>query len=300
MQDSLDELLEEIPMPNFAFTTPELTKQGFTSNEMVELMKGHDAAIVGDDVVDETVLSVPGLEFVCKWGAGVDGIDFRAAEKAKVSVANTPGVFGEDVADLALHYLIGLLRKTFEIDRRVRRGEWPRLVGQSMTHVSVVIYGYGSIGKSLANKLERFVKEIKVVDTLAGQRVEAKKSGFLAYEQINSALPGSNALIVCCPLTEETRHSINLDSLGLLEFGSYLVNVSRGQVVQQAELPRLLESKKLVGVALDVFEEEPLPMSSPLRKYDNVVLGSHNASSSQQSIRHASKMALEILNENFK
>lgn len=300
MQESLDELLAEIPMPDFSFTTPELTKQGFTSSEMVELMKGHDAAIVGDDVVDESVLSVPGLRFVCKWGAGVDGIDFEAAEKMDISVVNTPGMFGEDVADLALSYLTALTRSTFVIDRAVRRGEWPRKMGRSLRQLRVVVYGMGDIGKNLAKRLTIAGVHVVGCDISQSQLDDAhQKFGVEISENLYTAAKGADAILVTVPLNEDTRSSVNDLVFSLMNQGSYLVNVARGAVVDEHHLVGKLKSGHLHGAALDVFLEEPLPESSPLREIDNVIFGSHNASNSDASVFQASLSALGHLQSFF-
>ena len=300
MQESLGELLAETPMPDFSFTTPDLTKQGFTSSEMVELMKGHDAAIVGDDVVDEPVLSVNGIKFVCKWGAGVDGIDYVGAEKIGISVRNTPGVFGEDVADLALSYLTALCRFSFQIDREVREGLWPRKMGRSLRKMKVVVYGTGNIGQNLILRLKATGAELVGCDINESQLLSIRqKYGIETHESILEAARGADALVVTVPLNAETRHSVSEPVFLAMNSGSFVVNVSRGAVINEEHLKANLKSEHLLGAALDVFENEPLPLTSSLRQFSNVIFGSHNASNSDLSVFQASSSALQHLREFF-
>lgn len=300
MQESLEELLAETPMPDFSFTTPELTKQGFTSIEMAEMMKGHDAAIVGDDVVDESVLSVPGLKFVCKWGAGVDGIDFEVAEKMGISITNTPGVFGEDVADLALSYLTALARHTFAINRTVRQGEWPRVLGRSLRNLRVVVYGMGNIGKSLTKRLTIAGANVVGCDIIQSQLdYVQQKFEIETSKNLLDAAKGADALVVTAPLNDNTRLSVNDLVFSAMNEGSYLVNVARGAVVDENHLVASLKNGRLSGAALDVFFEEPLPLTSPLREIDTVIFGSHNASNSDGSVFEASSSALGHLSSFF-
>ena len=300
MQESLEALLSETPMHDFSFTTPELTKQGFTSIEMVELTKGHDAAIVGDDVVDEAVLSVPGLKFVCKWGAGVDGIDFTAAEKVGIPITNTPGVFGEDVADLALSYLTALTRHTFAIDRAVRQGEWPRKIGRSLRNLRVVVYGMGSIGMNLTKRLTTAGTHVVGCDISQSQLIHAQqKFEIETRKNLLDAAKGADAIVVTAPLNENTHLSVNDLVFSVMNEGSYLVNVARGAVVDEQHLVANLRNGRLSGAALDVFLEEPLPLTSPLREMDTVIFGSHNASNSNGSVFEASSYALGHLRSFF-
>ena len=134
-----------------ALTCP-ATAQALTVQQLMPLVSEHDGWIVGDDPANRQVLSAGAsgrLKAVVKWGVGVDNVDFDARRDLGLAVTNTPGVFGAEVADVALGYLIGLARETFAIDRGVRAGLWPKPRGISLSEKTVALIGYGDIGRSL-------------------------------------------------------------------------------------------------------------------------------------------------------
>ena len=296
MQDSIPSLIKEIEQHQWELVCPNLgSRQNFSSDEMRTLLANVQGAIVGDDVIDHWALSeAKQLRAICKWGIGTDGIDLSAAANRGVSVGRTPGVFGEEVADVALAYSIGLARELFEIDRKVRSGSWFKPAGFSLQGLRSTILGFGDIGQALARRLDVLGMEISVVDPAKEALVRAEVKGYRTGS-LNDVVQGSNFLHVTCPLTPQTEGVVNHVLFAIMGAPAYVVNVSRGPVVNQQDLISALEAEVLTGAALDVYDGEPLAQSNPLAELSNVVLGSHNASNTRDAAHRASRMAVEVL-----
>lgn len=278
-----------------AIEAPEVT-QTLCEEELVKLVPRCEGWILGDDPATRTVFEAGcagRLRAVVKWGVGVDNVDFEAARELEIAVANTPEMFGAEVADVALGYLIGLARGLFEIDRGVRSGGWPKPRGISLAGRTVALVGFGDVGSHLARRLLPL-----------GCRVVAYDPAFRAYPGIEAVerapwpegLEEAHFIVLTCALTARNRHLFDAETLGRVRRGVRLVNVARGGLVDEAALARALAEGTVHSAALDVFEREPLPPDSPLRGLpDRVVLGSHNASNTEEGVRRASERAVELL-----
>lgn len=266
--------------------------QKFTSDEMKELSRGTTAMIVGDDDLNEDFFlgCSDSLKLVVKWGIGTDSIDFAAAERRGIRVRNTPGVFGDEAAELAMAYILILSRNIFESHEAVRNGEWFKSPGRSLRDKQISILGLGSIGKQLARRAESFGMIVSYTDPVA-DAPEYKKV------ELETLLSGADYLVLTCPSTVETRGIISADTLGKLKPGASLINVARGDLVNEKDLVSALRSGRVSKAALDVYESEPLPRDSDLRNISNVIFGCHNASNTLEASDRASSKALEILLE---
>ncbi len=272
------------------------TKQTLSENELVRLVPGFDAWIAGDDPVTHKVLQAGKagkLRAVVKWGIGVDNVDFPAAKALGFEVRNTPAMFGEEVADLALHYVIGLARQTFLIDRGVRAGGWPKPRGMSLRGKVAYVVGFGNIGREAARRLHAVGMELLVHDPMY-QPQAAIPATRVAWP---AGLERADFLVLTCPLTPETRHMVNAAALAKAKAGLRLVNVARGPIVDEPALAQALASGHVHSAALDVFEDEPLPSASPLRAMERCVLGSHNASNTLEGSLRASRLALQHIED---
>jgi D-3-phosphoglycerate dehydrogenase / 2-oxoglutarate reductase len=266
------------------------TVQTLSIEELLRLVPEHDGWIIGDDPANRVVLTAGAagrLKAAVKWGVGVDNVDLAACQELGLSVANTPGMFGAEVADVALGYLIALARDTFVIDRLVRAGEWPKPRGISLGGRTVALIGFGDIGRHLLARL-----------TACGLRVVVYDPGSRAAESTavtNAIWPDRSAeadfVIVTCALTESSRRLLNAASISALRPGVRVVNVSRGAIVDEAALVTALDRGHVHSAALDVFEIEPLPAASPLREHARCVFGSHNASNTEEAVIRASRIA---------
>lgn len=277
----------------FEFVCPELLGQSFSSEQMVKLTKGYEFLIAGDDELDETFFqATKTLKLVIRWGVGIDSVDMTAALEAGVKVANTPGVFNSDVAELALCYMLMLSRRVLEVHQSVERGRWSKSQGESLSGKRLGIFGYGGIGQTLGLLGQAFDMEIHACDPLiASPALEFVN----LHANIGSLAGSSDFLALTAPLTSETRHAVNGEFFQRLPHSIYLVNVSRGAIIDEDCIPQAFREGSLLGFASDVFETEPLPKDSPLRQIEGIIFGSHNASNTREGVRRASEACLSSL-----
>ncbi|MCH2155846.1 MAG: phosphoglycerate dehydrogenase [Opitutales bacterium] len=286
MQDWLKNLGWELTIPEF--------EQTLTEAELLELVHDFDGWIIGDDPATEAVFragKAGRLRAAVKWGAGVDNIDFEGAKNAGIPISHTPGTFGGEVSDVAIGYLIGLARGLFQIDQGVRAGHWPKPAGMSLTGKSVGVLGLGHIGRCLVPKLKALGMDIVGYDPFVTE-TDTPDIGRAQWPQKIDTL---NFVILTCNLTDSNFHIINTAVLDSMNPSAYLINVSRGGLVDESALIQALQGGQIQGAALEVMEHEPLPANSPLRKMDNVVFGSHNSSNTIEAVLRTSRIAIDKL-----
>ncbi|UWZ86132.1 phosphoglycerate dehydrogenase [Occallatibacter riparius] len=249
-----------------------------------------DAWLAGDDRITRNVLSafLPRLKGIAKWGTGVDSIDLAAARELQVPVLNTAGAFSEAVSEVALGYMLMLTRHLLEVDRAVRNGEWPKPCGLGLYGRVCGLIGFGAIGQGIARRAKGCGMSILAYDP----PLRAKggvKDGPLAeteFVDLNRLVAESDIVCLACNLTPENRHMIGEKQLKAMKNDAILVNVGRGPLVDETALIAALTAGEIAGAGLDVFEVEPLPAGSPLRRLPHVVLGSHNANNLHSAVEY--------------
>jgi D-3-phosphoglycerate dehydrogenase len=269
--------------------------QSLSEEELIELVPQHDGWIIGDDPVTRRVLEAGRagrLKAAVKWGVGVDNIDFAACKDLGIPITNTPGLFGAEVGDTAMGYVIALARESFQIDRGVHQGGWPKPTGISLAGKTAALVGFGDIGKNTAARLLASGLKVIAYDPFVGQVPQLPN---VERAEWPLRLEEADYIVLTCSLTPSSRKIVNADSLSLAKQGVRLVNVSRGQVIDQTALATSLASGKVYSAALDVFEVEPLEMDSPLREHPRVVFGSHNASNTIEAVTRGSETAIRKL-----
>lgn len=293
----IEEFRPEFSEKGIELLTPKVV-QILSEAELEEIVPQVEGWIIGDDPATERVFTAGKkgrLRAAVKWGVGVDNVDFKACKKLGIPVTNTPQMFGEEVGSLAVHYLIGLARDTFLIDRLVRAGEWPKPAGISLSGRQVALIGFGDIGQSAARMLLAFNLRLNVYDPFAEKTEEdQKRYRFLSFPE---KLDQADFVVITCSLTPKTRHLINHAAITDMKDGVRIINVSRGPVIDEKALLWGLTSGKVHSAALDVYEEEPLPMDSPLRQCARCVFGTHNGSNTADAVRRASKQAMQYMFE---
>lgn len=293
MIDSFRHLFEA---RNVELTAPSVV-QTLTEQELMDLLPHHDGWIIGDDPANRNVLECGrngSLKAAVKWGVGVDNVDFSACEELGIEIAHTPNMFGAEVADVALGYVIGLARHTFEIDRGVRAGEWPKPRGISLAGKVAAVLGYGDIGRSLVARLRAVGMSVIIYDPYVDPNIVPADVSLATWPD---RLSESDFVVVTCSLSNSSRHMIGVESLEQARDGVRIVNVSRGGIIDEAALVDGLQSGRVFSAALDVFEEEPLPGDSPLRAHPRCVFGSHNASNTAEAVERTSRIAIDKLFE---
>ncbi len=274
---------------------PVIPGQFLAGDALVEALAGCDGVVAGDDRFTADVLErLPGLRAIAKWGIGVDGIDFDAAERLGIEVTNTPGEFAEEVADVTLAYVVMLARGLHLIDRGVRAGGWPKPAGRSLASLRLGILGLGSIGRAVASRGLFLGMRVLGSDPSPTGADAARRLGVEVVET-DDLFGGSNILAVTAPHNDSTHHLVGHDAFGRMRPGTLLVNTGRGPVVDTAALVDALESGTIAGAALDVLEDEPPGPDHPLRRFDGVVFGSHNASNTLEASDRVHRRAIANL-----
>ena len=270
-------------------------EQVMSEKDLKRILPNYDGWIIGDDPATKDVFQagVKGrLKAAVKWGVGTDNVDFKACEKLKIPIINTPGVFGREVADVATAYVLNLARYTNLIDRKIRANhEWPKPSGISLWNKKVGIVGYGDIGKATSKRLLACDLEVIVYDPF----IKKNELENVGHELWPNKLNELDFIVFTCPLTETTKHMFNDSILTLLKTGVRIVNVSRGPILKESTLVKGLNSGIIHSAALDVFEVEPLPSYSQLRDYENCIFGSHNGSNTVDAVRFVSKLSIKTI-----
>ena len=267
--------------------------QVMTEEELIEVLPDYDGWIIGDDPATRRVFEAGKagkLKAAVKWGVGIDNVDFDACKDLDIPIINTPGVFGREVADVALSYVLGLSRETFMIDREIRQNNgWPKPCGISLWNKKAAVVGFGDIGRETVKRLLAFDLEVSVYDPYFKpvEGIDVKNNVW--PDNIGEA----DFIIFTCPLTPDTHHMFNEDLLPRLKPGVRIVNVSRGPVIKESALLDALKSGLVYSAALDVFEVEPLGPNNELRQFERCIFGSHNGSNSVDAVRVVSHMAID-------
>jgi D-3-phosphoglycerate dehydrogenase / 2-oxoglutarate reductase len=293
MQRTASEWMPRFDALGIEVRLPELVQQLSTA-ELLRQLPQVDGMIAGDDQLTAEVLDGAGsrLRVISKWGIGLDAIDLVAAERLGIRVTNTPDTFGEEVADVAIGYLILLARQLHRIDRSVREGEWAKPQGVSLAGRTLGIVGLGSIGRAVARRGIAMGMRVIGHEILPSSAEHAAALG-VGVVDLETVIGESDVISLHCPLTEQNRHMIDATRLGQMRAGAFLLNTARGPLIDEAALVEALRSGHLGGAALDVFEEEPLSASSPLIGLEGVILGSHNASNTREAVSRVNELAIE-------
>ncbi len=236
------------------------------------------------DRIDAKLLAHAGsrLRLIANYGTGVDNIDVDAAYKRGITVTNTPGVLTEDTADMTMALILAVSRRLVEGERLVRSGKWTgwsptSMLGHRLWGKRLGILGMGRIGTAVARRARGFGLAIHYHNRRrVHEDLEAELEATY-WESLDQMLARIDILSVNCPHTPATYHLLSARRLKLLRPHAILVNTSRGEVVDEMALTRMLRNRELAGAGLDVFEHEPA-INPKLRELPNVVLLPHMGS----------------------
>jgi D-3-phosphoglycerate dehydrogenase / 2-oxoglutarate reductase len=275
---------------------PARVTQTLSENELIDLLPNYDGWIIGDDPATRRVFEAGKsgkLKAAVKWGIGVDNVDFSACKDLQIPITNTPNMFGGEVADVAVGYLVGLARQLFLIDRGIRTDNtWPKPAGMSLAGKHVALVGFGDIGRNTTKRLSAF--DMKVVAYDPGNDDDGGIAGVQRAAWPNR-IDEADFVIFTCALNAHNRHMFNADVIARCKPGVQVINVARGPLIDEQALIAALQSGQVAAAALDVFEVEPLPNDSPLRETPRCIFGSHNGSNTRDAVRRASHTALDKL-----
>ena len=240
-----------------------------------------DGTICGDDRYTARVIEAcaPRLKVISKWGTGVDSIDAEACSRYEIKLCRTLNAFTLPVADSVMGYILAFARRQPWMDREMKSGKWEKLPGKSLSEYRLGVIGVGNVGKAVTRRARAFGMKIYGTDIIDIDPVFIRESG-IEMTRLESLLCSSDFVSINCDLNPTSYHLINHDTLALMKADAVLINTARGPIVEEQALIDALQTHRLAGAALDVFEHEPLPLNSPLLKMDHVMLAPHNSNSS--------------------
>ncbi len=265
-----------------------------TPEEVISLGGDCVGVVAGIESLNSTVLeSLPHLQCISRCGSGLDNIDIDKAKELEIEVKNTPEGPTRAVAELTIGLILDLLRKISLRDRAIRNGKWNKEMGYLLKDKTVGVLGLGRIGRTVAELLLKL--DVKVIGSDIHPDINWLDKTNISLVSFKELLKKSDIICLHVSFSPKQNCLIGKNELSLMKKDSYLVNLSRGGVVDEVVLFNFLKNKHLAGAAIDVFLQEPY--SGPLRKLENVVLTSHVGSYAKESRLQMEMDAVENLLE---
>jgi D-3-phosphoglycerate dehydrogenase len=252
-----------------------------SEDELLVYAGKFDGVICGDDRFSERVIQacLPRLRVISKWGTGIDSIDRAAAARLGVQVRNTPNAFTLPVSDSVLGYILTFARRLPWMDHEMKTGKWEKIPGRSLSECTLGVIGVGNVGKAVLRRARGFGMKLLGTDIIPIAPDFLVEIG-VELASLQSLLERADFVSVNCDLNPTSYHLINTETLSWMKKDAILINTARGPIVEEPALIAALQDGWIGGAALDVFENEPLPVDSPLIKMNNVLLAPHNSNSS--------------------
>lgn len=251
--------------------------------DLLPIIGDIDGVVSGDDRFTAKVFAAaPRLRVISKWGTGIDSIDAEAAARHGVRVCRTLDAFTQPVGDTQLGYILAFARRQPWMDRMMKAGVWDKIPGRALNESTIGVIGVGATGKATLRRAKPFGAR------LLGHDIRPVDPAFVAevgldLVSLETLLQASDYVSVCCDLNPTSHHILSTKQFGLMKDTAVVINAARGPLIDEKALVAALQASKIGGAALDVFEHEPLPADSPLRRMDNVMLAPHNANSSPKA-----------------
>lgn len=269
---------------NNSFTEFKLNTEGkrFTSDELIEYLNGFDAAIVGLDEINKTVIdALPNLKVVAKYGVGLNNIDLDYCAEKNVAIGWTGGVNKLSVAEMVIGNAISLLRNLTVSSNNLSQGKWIKNGGQQLSGKTVGIIGVGHIGKEVIRLLAPFNCKILVNDIIEQSAFYGSVNAIEATKQ--RIFSESDVITIHTPLHPDTQHMVDSSNLSLMKTDAIVINSARGGIVDENELLLALKEGRIGGAALDVYEEEPAT-NLDLLAIPNLICTPHIGGNSKEAV----------------
>lgn len=278
-----------------SFQDYKLNSEGirFTEDELVAYLKGFDAAIVGLDEINKSVIDqLPDLKMIAKYGVGLNNIDLEYCKEKQIEIGWTGGVNKLSVAEMVLGNALSLMRNLYVSSNLLSQGEWKKNGGQQLSGKTVGIIGVGHIGKEVIRLLKPFHCEILVNDIIEQkayyESVEAKE---VTKEELFKA---ADVITIHTPLTDDTKGLIDRSTLNLMKKDAIVINSARGGIVNENDLFEALSQHKIGGAALDVYEVEP-PTHDDLLQLPNLICTPHIGGNAKEAVLAMGMSAIKHL-----
>jgi phosphoglycerate dehydrogenase-like enzyme len=264
-----------------------------TREKLLDVLQGAEAWLVGREPADAAILgSLPALRVVAKYGVGLDNVDLDACARLGIRIAWEGGVNRDAVAEHTLGLMLALCRNIGLGSRRLAQGIWWKNGGRNLSSMTVGIIGFGHVGTRVAELLQPFGCQILIHDIL-DKTEEAERLG-VRQVKYQDLLKLSDLLTFHVPLTPQTLKMFGTNELALIKPAVYIVNTSRGEVLDQEKVKEALKKGELAGAGLDVFEREPL-VDKELYSLDNFIGTAHTAGNSQEAVLAMGEAAIRGL-----
>ncbi len=277
--------LNELKLRNIEYILNPFGRQ-LSQEEVVSFVNDASGIIAGTELLSANVLrNLPKLKVISRCGTGTDNIDLEAAKNLGISVFNTPDAPALAVAELTIGFILDIMRSISKNDKMVKAGQWKKSMGYLLSDKKVGIIGFGRIGRKVAELLSSFNCQIHFTDPHV--KDDISRYGRLSLQNL---LQWSDIVTIHV----STKATIlGKDELAMMKKGSWIVNVSRGGVIDEDALCQMLQNGHLTGAALDVFQKEPY--AGPLSSLDNVILTPHIGSYALESRVNMEQQAVENL-----
>lgn len=269
-----------------------------SEDELLGLMGDIHGVVAGDDRFTAKVLekASPNLKVLSKWGTGIDSFDLEACKKLGVAVRNTPNAFSEPVADSVMGYILNFARQLPAMDQQIKAGIWEKIPGKALNESVLGVIGVGNVGKAVVRRANAFGMRVLGNDIVEIDGGFRKDFGVEMVDK-KSLLAQSDFVSLSCDLNPSSYHLMTMERFRQMKPTAFVINLARGPIIEEKQLVEALKEKVIAGAALDVFENEPLPKGSPLRKMNNVMLAPHNSNSSPKAWENVHQNTLKNLFE---
>lgn len=264
-----------------------------SNNELLGYFSDADAVIVGLEAINAKLLDkLPQLKMIAKFGVGLDNIDLEACKQRNITVGWTGGVNRRSVAEMTLGFMLALSRNLFSTSAHLKKGKWNKNGGFQLTGKTIGIVGFGNIARELVLLLKPFQCKILVNDII-------DLSSLISRYEVTSVskdvlFQEADIVTVHTPLEVDTKNLINKEVFEKMKTSAFLINTARGGIVNEIDLKLALQEKKIAGVALDVYNEEP-PVDSELLQLENLICTPHIGGNSHEAVVAMGMSALEHL-----
>ncbi|MGG0716796.1 phosphoglycerate dehydrogenase [Robertmurraya massiliosenegalensis] len=262
---------------------------GIEKEEIIKEIANTDILVVAKVKIGKEVIDAgPRLKYIIKYGAGYDNIDIDYANQKGIAVTNSPGQNAESVADNVFGLMLAASRKITKKDHEMKHNQWELSVGHEIYKKKLGIIGFGAIGKAVARRAKGFSMETiaygHYLDTLAAKELN------VCFVTLEELLETSDYIIISTALTERNKELIKKDTIRLMKSSAYIINVSRGGLINEIDLIDALQNKQIKGAGLDVFSAEPPQNELPL--LDNVVATPHIGGATYEALERMADVTI--------
>ena len=279
-----------------------IRSSGRSSEEIIRQGKGCEVAVIGaeDQWNKETLNGLKeSLRLIARFGVGLDNVDLLEAKKLGIMVANSAGANKESVAECAVTLMLESVRNISWLDQKLRDGCWkglPRM--HQFSGKTVGLIGFGAIARCVARMVKGFGCRVIATDVFPNQKA-AEELG-VTFASVEEILEKADFVSLHVPLTKDTYHMVSDDFLSKMKPSAYLINTSRGAVVDETALYKVLASGGIKGAGLDVYEQEPPEKYNPLFQLSNIIVTPHAASSTEEAAGNIADICMENVCSYFK